>query len=263
MRNNLLKSVKSVQNSNGLSLLRIKDTISANIDTRLSSTICRSDELVTCKVTDGRFISPWAEKEIPILEMIKWKMTNKPNKLIFPMMKGEKSHKAIKSVPIQRSKINVTDKPHVTWIGHATCYFQTEGLNILTDPIFSDTCSPISILGPYRTMPPPEINLKPDICLLSHTHYDHLDIPSIQNIGNSAKWIVPLGVKKILREIGVTNCVELNWWDKHTVKTRTGKEIDIILTPTKHWTARTIFDKNTSLWGSFAVIGKYTVLLYL
>lgn len=256
MRRNIFRGVKNVQNSNGLTLLGSKDAISATINPRFSSTTNRSNGFVPCEKKDGRFISPWAEKEIPILEMIKWKLTNKSNKLTFPMMKGEKSHKALKAVPIQRSKLNVTDKPHVTWIGHATCYFQTEGLNILTDPIFSDTCSPISILGPYRTMPPPEVNLTPDICLLSHTHYDHLDIPSIQSIGNSAKWIVPLGVKKTLREIGVTNCVELNWWDKHTVNTRTGKSIDIVLTPTKHWTARTLFDKNTSLWGSFAVIGK-------
>lgn len=66
--------------------------------------------------------------------------------------------------------------------------------------------------------------------------------------------IVPLGVKALLKELGVTNCVELDWWQAHSVfSPTTGASIEVIFTPTKHWTARGLFDRNTCLWGSFAV----------
>ena len=111
--------------------------------------------------------------------------------------------------------------------------------------------------------PPVEIeDLVVDVCLLSHTHYDHMDIPSIKRIGNRALWIVPLGVKSLLKKIGINNCVELNWWQTHTLKhspslestTLISKNVEIVFTPAKHWSGRTLFDRNTALWGSFAVL---------
>jgi N-acyl-phosphatidylethanolamine-hydrolysing phospholipase D len=154
----------------------------------------------------------------------------------------------------------VKEKPHLTWIGHATMVYQTDGLNFITDPVFSDACSPIPQVGPFRVVPPPiEIeDLDIDVVLLSHTHYDHLDLSSVRRIGNRALWIVPLGVKAWLRAEGVTNCVELDWWQKHTIRCPAsagpGKTVDVVFTPTKHWTARGLFDRNTCLWGSYAVL---------
>ena len=74
--------------------------------------------------------------------------------------------------------------------------------------------------------------------------------------GNHALWIVPLGVKALLRAEGVTNCVELDWWQTKTIRCPggSGKTVDIVFTPTKHWTARGLFDRNTCLWGSYAVL---------
>jgi N-acyl-phosphatidylethanolamine-hydrolysing phospholipase D len=66
---------------------------------------------------------------------------------------------------------------------------------------------------------------------------------------------VPKGVKNLLLDIGITRCIELGWWERHSLIGPSGKGIDIVFTPTKHWTSRTLFDKNTALWGSFAVIG--------
>jgi N-acyl-phosphatidylethanolamine-hydrolysing phospholipase D len=65
--------------------------------------------------------------------------------------------------------------------------------------------------------------------------------------------VVPLGVKALLATQGITNCVELNWWDSHLVTSSESEKIQITFTPTHHWTARTLFDRNTCLWGSFAV----------
>ena len=100
-----------------------------------------------CSFEKGRWISPGPQREKGLAALLKWQMSPKLNKIIFPSMKGEKSTTAIKPVAIQQSKLFVTDKPHVTWIGHATCYFQLEGLHFITDPIFSQTCSPIEIIG--------------------------------------------------------------------------------------------------------------------
>ena len=92
-----------------------------------------------------------------------------------------------------------------------------------------------------------------DIVLISHTHYDHLDLSSVYRIGNKALWIVPLGVKSYLAGQGIHNCIELNWWGSYSFTSRESVKMSVTFTPTQHWTARTLFDKSTCLWGSFAV----------
>jgi N-acyl-phosphatidylethanolamine-hydrolysing phospholipase D len=86
-------------------------------------------------------------------------------------------------------------------MGHASCYFQTDGVRFLTDPVFSDRCSPSQLVGPKRIVPPPcSVEQLPvvDVVLLSHTHYDHLDYNTALRLGNKPLWIVPMGVKKWL-----------------------------------------------------------------
>jgi N-acyl-phosphatidylethanolamine-hydrolysing phospholipase D len=157
-----------------------------------------------------------------------------------------------------------TNSPHVTWIGHATCYFELEGVKFITDPVFSQRASYTQMVGPRRFFEPGiEVkDLDIDVVLLSHTHYDHLDYNSAKEIGNKALWLVPLGVKEYLKEnLGITNCIEMNWWDSHNIQSNISANpslaqaegITITFTPAKHWTARSIFDRNTCLWGSFAV----------
>lgn len=121
--------------------------------------------------------------------------------------------------------------------------------------MWSDRASPLSFAGPKRYIQPPiELeDLKIDVVLLSHTHYDHLDIASVCRIGNRAHWIVPLGVKQFLVNLGVTNVTELDWWQNYHYINAEGKTAEIIFCPTKHWTSRTLFDRNTCLWGAFAV----------
>ena len=139
---------------------------------------------------DGRYQSPWASPSPSVAQLgtffRRTLYSNKPNKLMFPSLNGAPSHSTIKSVPVQRSKMFVKDKPHCTWMGHATVVYQTDGLNFITDPVFSDACSPIPELGPFRVIPPPiEIeDLDIDVVLLSHTHYDHMDLQSVRRIGN-------------------------------------------------------------------------------
>lgn len=63
-----------------------------------------------------------------------------------------------------------------------------------------------------------------------------------------------MGVKEILTEYGITNCVELNWWDTYSLTSNNGNQLKVVFTPSKHWTSRSFFDRNTCLWGGFAII---------
>jgi len=150
--------------------------------------------------------------------------------------------------------------PAVTWIGHATVLAQLGGLNVLTDPIFSQRASPLPFLGPRRHQPPglalahlPRI----DLVLASHNHYDHLDGPSIDALaaqpGGPPLFLVPLGLKAWLRQRGVTHAVELDWWQSHAVRSPSGV-VEATLVPAQHWSARGLRDRLATLWGGFALL---------
>ena len=148
-------------------------------------------------------------------------------------------------------------QPAVTWIGHATMLVQADGLSVLTDPIFSERASPIQSLGPKRVHPPGlSIEQLPpiDVVVISHNHYDHLDKNSILALANRAPsatlFIVPLGVKALFTELGITNVKELDWWDSINVK-----GVEFNFTPVQHWSARGLGDRSQTLWGGWAVLG--------
>lgn len=145
-------------------------------------------------------------------------------------------------------------QPAVTWIGHATVLAQLGGLSLLTDPIFSERASPLPFLGPKREQPPgvalaelPHI----DAVLVSHNHYDHLDLPSCRALaaqaGGSPLFVVPLGLKAWFEARGMARVVELDWWEGHALD-----GLDIVLVPARHWSARGLTDRMKTLWGGFA-----------
>ena len=145
--------------------------------------------------------------------------------------------------------------PAVTWIGHGSALVQASGLNVLTDPIFSERAFPVQFAGPKRMQPPgvlladlPRI----DVVVISHNHYDHLDRNSVfalsQQTGGSPLFIVPLGLKAWMEGIGITQVRELDWWQSAMV----GK-VEFVLTPVQHWSARSLGDRRETLWGGWAV----------
>ena len=144
----------------------------------------------------------------------------------------------------------------LTWLGHATVLLQTSGVNIITDPIFSERASPVQFAGPKRQVPLMlAIDELPviDVVFVSHNHYDHLDAATIRAFSArfpSAVYVVPLGFKPWLAAHGVPEAQvrELDWWDRVRVR-----GLDFTLVPVQHWSKRTLTDTNRMLWGGMAV----------
>jgi L-ascorbate metabolism protein UlaG (beta-lactamase superfamily) len=144
------------------------------------------------------------------------------------------------------------EKIQLTWVGHATFLIQVAGINILTDPIWSERASPVSWLGPKRHARPgirfedlPRI----DVVLVSHTHYDHLDRPTILRLGNAPLYIVPKRVGAWFKNENITNVVELPWWSKTAVQA-----ITIHAVPAKHWSKRWLFGNEQDIgWSGYVV----------
>ena len=142
----------------------------------------------------------------------------------------------------------------VTFVGHATFLLQFAGLNILTDPIWSDRCSPVAWTGPKRVRAPgidfaalPRI----DLVLLSHNHYDHLDLPTLRRLhaAHHPLVVTTLGNKPFLAGEGVDHAVELDWWQAHEVK----PGVRVTVTPAQHFAARGFTDRFKTLWGGFVL----------
>lgn len=149
----------------------------------------------------------------------------------------------------------------VTWIGHSTVLWQLNGLNILTDPHFSERASPVSFAGPRRdVILPLQLNDLPriDVVLISHNHYDHLDISTVKELnrqpGGSPLFIVPLGLDLWLKQQGITNVQRMDWWDRHDIAAPDGN-VSIHFVPAQHWSNRTLWDRNATLWGGFVAQG--------
>jgi L-ascorbate metabolism protein UlaG (beta-lactamase superfamily) len=139
----------------------------------------------------------------------------------------------------------------VTFIGHATFLIQTPFGHILTDPMYSRRAGPGNLVGPARVRPPAVRfdDLPPiAVVLLSHNHYDHCDLRTLRRLAARFDPIVvtPLGNGRLARSAGLRRVEELDWWQSTTANT-----LPITLTPARHFSARTPFDKNRALWGGF------------
>lgn len=148
------------------------------------------------------------------------------------------------------------EKTTLTWIGHATLLLQLGGKNILTDPHFSERASPVQWAGPKRVVPPGLAleDLPPiDIVIISHDHYDSLDDGTIRRLrtrpgGDETTFYVPLGFRPWLEERGITRIVELDWWESAS-----DGALTVTATPMQHWSKRSLFGKNKTLWAGWAI----------
>jgi L-ascorbate metabolism protein UlaG (beta-lactamase superfamily) len=141
----------------------------------------------------------------------------------------------------------------VTWVGHSTVLVQTHGLNILTDPIWSDRASPFSFIGPKRVRVPgvrfenlPRI----DLIVVSHNHYDHMDLPTLRRLWqrDRPKIVTSLGNDRILAGAGIPS-EALDWGQRSAVR----GGIAVIVERNHHWSSRWMTDRNRALWSAFTI----------
>ena len=152
------------------------------------------------------------------------------------------------AVPVERIG---TGDLRATFINHSTVLVQTDSVNILTDPVWSYRVTPVSFVGPKRHRPPGvkfEDLPKIDMVVISHNHYDHMDMPTLERLRDAHDPIilVPLGNKEFMNEQGFDNVVELRWWEEHQFN-----DFTTTFVPAEHFSNRGACDRNTSLWGGY------------
>jgi L-ascorbate metabolism protein UlaG (beta-lactamase superfamily) len=204
---------------------------------------------------DGKkFINPGGVQPAGFKDLIKWMRHREPG--VWKEVKDEPFGPA----PAERVD---GDSIVVTFVNHSTFLIQTQGLNILTDPVWSERASPVSFAGPKR-MRPPGIRFedlpKIDIILLTHNHYDHLDIRAMEKLAEKFQPAIytPLGGGKFLERKGIGNITEMDWWDEAT----TASGLKLICTPAQHFSGRGIFDRDKTLWSGFALMTENGSIYY-
>jgi L-ascorbate metabolism protein UlaG (beta-lactamase superfamily) len=140
-----------------------------------------------------------------------------------------------------------------TFIGHSTFLLQLGGICVLTDPIWSERCSPVAFAGPRRVRRPGQnLDTLPgvDLLLVSHNHYDHMDLPTLRQVRE--RWAPPvatgLGNARHLAKAGIRSAMELDWWQSAELA---GARVTYV--PAQHFSSRGLHDRNRCLWGGFVV----------
>ena len=194
----------------------------------------------------GKFRNPWPHRGHGILDILRWKTGLPPH---------EKP--AIPEAPdtpapwMQLTPEAMATPPHhgwrVSWLGHASFLVQGRGLSLLIDPVFSDHCAPLPIPGLRRKIPPPcEIHDLPpiDAVLLTHSHYDHLDLPTLRKLGTNTRLFIAEGHAGWLRRAGFPSSKEVRWWETVEI----GSGVSLCATPAQHFTARGLLDRDRGHW---------------
>ena len=177
--------------------------------------------------------------------------------VLFEMLSRRSPGRPGAVIPLADSPVITQAAPlAVTWFGHSTALVEIDGFRVLTDPIWSDRCSPSRTLGPQRLHPSPvPLEALPalDAVLISHDHYDHLDMDTVLALARSqrAPFVVPLGVGAHLRDWGIpaSRVIELDWVEQ----TQIG-ELALVCTPARHFSGRFVV-RNTTLWASWVLVG--------
>lgn len=168
-------------------------------------------------------------------------------------------------VPVSSASFSTPPPPglRAIWLGHSSVLVEMDGLRFLLDPVFSDYASPFQWIGPKRFAPPPIAlaELPPvDAVLISHDHYDHLDMRSVQHLASrGSHFVVPLGIGAHLEAWGIpaAQITDLDWWESH----RLG-QLTFVCTPSQHYSGRGLFNRMETLWASWSVLGPQHRVFY-
>ena len=194
-----------------------------------------------------RFVNLDGSGPQPFSNVLKWGVVDRlagrrrrsPARALVPRVEADR--RVLASPPAQ------AEPARLTWLGHASFLVQIDGVNLLTDAVLFDR-----IAGGIRRNVPPAlgVNELPPIAasLVSHNHYDHLDLPTLAAVG--APVIGGLGLARYLERAGL-ECTELGWWERTRVA-----GVDVSFVPSQHWSRRGLADANQSLWGGFVIEGR-------
>ena len=223
------------------------------IDRLLAHTLCRPGEWhgpVTDHFDGTCFFNPTVSLDYSTSAAVKW-LTERGQKGHYPTVSENRCK------PELAAEVSGRDW-EITMVNHSTLLIRCAGLNILTDPVWSDHTSPLP-LGPERKRPAgiawdalPHI----DLCLISHDHYDHFDVPTLQRLHkrDNPLFIVPLGLRSLLAyHLGTDpRCEEKDWWEQVQVSS----QLRVVLTPALHWSKRyrDSASANRSLWCGFSLL---------
>ena len=208
----------------------------------------------------GRFQNPWMEERPSVASFFLSWYTG-PDESNIPGSDILSETLPVKPPVFVSDPSYTISSARLTWLGHATTLAEVDGHAILTDPMFSARASAVQFLGPKRyTAAACKIEDLPPLTavLVSHNHYDHLDLNSVARLAElqpNISWFVPSGMAKWIidnTEASSERVNEMTWWQEKQVE---GTKLKIVFTPANHWCKRSIADDNQMLWGSYAVIG--------
>jgi L-ascorbate metabolism protein UlaG (beta-lactamase superfamily) len=194
---------------------------------------------------DGKlFYNPDAPQAPGLLEALRWKLTSRPepSPSFIPDVEQSKPLPRVEGSSLRTTVVN-----------HSTVLLQQRDCNILTDPIWSERASPLSWIGPRRRRKPGVSweDLPPiDVVLVSHNHYDHLDLPTLRRLAarGESTFIVPARVGRLLRLENIAPVHELDWGESLALPGFT-----IHCVPALHFSSRSIFDRNMTLWCGYVI----------
>src|SRR5699024_9851622 len=194
------------------------------------------------------FINPTGLEEHHYFDVIKWWFSGNDKGNWYNLTKEDTPNS---QAPKQ---IVAAEDFHATFINHSSFLLQFDGMNIVTDPIWSNRASPFQWIGPKRMRPPglrfedlPPI----DLVLISHNHYDHLDLQSVKDLQQEHDpiFVVPLGVDKLLYDQGIEKTISLDWWEDQNINLK----LSLTAVPARHFSGRGLFDRNQTLWCGYVL----------
>jgi len=194
---------------------------------------------------DGKkFFTPNAPPPRGFADVFRWMLTRNPPRWAEERRRGSSLPPAI----VEGERLLVT------FVNHSTVLIQTQGVNILTDPIWSERASPLQFMGPRRFSEPgiDFDNLPPiNIVLLSHNHYDHMDKATLRRIQqrHGPRIYVPLGNEIYASALGAKRPRELDWWQSDQYS----DHVTVHCTPSQHFSGRAFWDRDNALWSSWVL----------
>ena len=208
---------------------------------------------------DGKFVNKLPREDGSIWKILS-SMWNNPNQNKAPKIDPEEMLYPIDPQIFQ----SIPDTGlHLTWMGHSSILLEVEGHTVLTDPVWSDRCSPVSFIGPKRFHRPP-VSLEElpqiDVVVISHDHYDHLDAHTIEHLNQKVSlFAVPLGIGEYLEDWGVPSekIKELDWWDAFQ-----HKGLTITATPARHFSGRLSPTGDNTLWAGWSIASANKKVFY-